>query len=184
MNCFPDSPLLNVLVAMAVDAARTGNMFPRYFGKPFLERRRQTARRLGNNFEATRRGVKGFVVGRKPSRSKPSTKRIARAMLSRMSSSASRSISESIDRVGGRVRSKAGLQGFPVDHVNGTLKQACDVILQAGIIEHRGDNAGSRSTRMSMSLSGRCSSRATEPKRAACMTPCARNRPRAHLMSL
>src|SRR5271169_5796399 len=34
--------------------------------------------------------------------------------------------------------------------------------------------AGSRSTRMSMSLSGRCSPRAAEPNKAACMTPCAR----------
>src|SRR5271163_1338486 len=63
-------------------------------------------------------------------------------MLSRMSSKASRSVSESIDRVGGRVSSKPGLQSFPVDHVNGTFKQTRDVILQACIIEHRGNNCG------------------------------------------
>ena len=40
------------------------------------------------------------------------------------------------------MRSEAGLQGFPVDHVNGTLKQARDVILDARIVEHRRDNRG------------------------------------------
>src|SRR5271165_6965498 len=78
----------------------------------------------------------------KPSRSKPSTKRMARAMLSRMSSNASRSVSESIDRVGGRTRSNPGLQGFPVDHVNGTLEQASDVIFQTSVVEDRADNRG------------------------------------------
>src|SRR5271170_225581 len=64
MDRRPDSMLLNVLVAVPVDVARTGNLLPRDFGKPFLERRRQIARRFGNNFEAARRGVKGLVVGK------------------------------------------------------------------------------------------------------------------------
>ena len=142
MNRRPNAPLLNVLIAVTVDAASARNLLPGDFGKPLFESGRQTARRLGNDFKAARRRVKGLVVGKECVEVETVTKRIARAMLSRMSSSASRSASESIDRVGGCTRAKAWLQGFAVDHVNGALKQAGDVILQTRIVEHRGDNGG------------------------------------------
>src|SRR5215472_731366 len=86
------------------------------------------------------RGVKRLVVGKVAIEVEPSTKRIARAMLSRMSSNASRSTSESIDRVGGHMRPEARLQGFPVDHIHGSLKQAGDISLQARIVEHGGND--------------------------------------------
>src|SRR6185437_1787858 len=59
----PNPQLLNIFVSVTIDAAGAGDPFPRNFGKPLLERPRQTTRRLGNDFEATRRCVKRLVVG-------------------------------------------------------------------------------------------------------------------------
>jgi len=64
------------------------------------------------------------------------TKRIARTILSPMFTNASRSASESIDRVSRRMGLEAALQGFPVDHINRAWKQARDEIFQTRIVEH------------------------------------------------
>src|SRR5260370_10305824 len=43
---------------------------------------------------------------------------------------------EGIDRVGGRGGTDIGLKTVAVHHVDGTVKQAPDVILEPGIVEH------------------------------------------------
>jgi hypothetical protein len=78
---------------------------------------------------------------------------------------------EGIGRVSRRGRPDIGFEGVAVHHVDGTIKQARDVVLEACIIEH---SDGSISTMMSISLLGWLSPRATEPNTAALRTPRAR----------
>src|SRR5216684_4148830 len=47
-----------------------------------------------------------------------------------------RSRLEGIDRVSSRGGADVGFQAVAVHHVDWTIKQACDVIFKAGIVEH------------------------------------------------
>src|SRR5579864_2328757 len=63
-------------------------------------------------------------------------KRSARSMWRSMSTSTPRSLSEGIDRVPRGRRTQVGFQGVPIDHINRTVKQTHNVILQPDVIEH------------------------------------------------
>src|SRR5450432_79054 len=43
---------------------------------------------------------------------------------------------EGIDRVSRRGRTDMGFEAVAVHYIDGTIKQACDVFLEAGIVEH------------------------------------------------
>jgi hypothetical protein len=61
-------------------------------------------------------------------------------MLKRMSDRLSRSVSESIDRVGGSHGSNTRFQTFAADHIDRTVEHVGYKVLHAGIVENRHDD--------------------------------------------
>src|ERR1700732_2158875 len=61
-------------------------------------------------------------------------------MLKRISDRLSRSVSESIDRVGGSLGSDTGFQAFAADDIDRTVEHIGDEFFHAGIIENRHDD--------------------------------------------
>src|SRR6266852_1916889 len=60
----------------------------------------------------------------------------------RISDKLSRSISESIDRVGGSLWSNTGFQTFAADDVDRTVEHVGDKVFHAGIVENCHDDCG------------------------------------------
>src|SRR5580704_16341859 len=63
-------------------------------------------------------------------------------MLKRISERLSRSISESIDRVGNSLRLDTGLQTFAADDIDLTVEHVGDKIFHARIVDNRHDDCG------------------------------------------
>jgi hypothetical protein len=63
-------------------------------------------------------------------------------MLKRISDRLSRSISESIDRVGRSFGSETRFQTFAADHIDRTVEHLGDKIFDAGIVENGHDDCG------------------------------------------
>jgi len=58
-----------------------------------------------------------------------------------------------------------------VNHINRSVEKTGHILFEAHVIVDRSFRPGSKSTKISTSLSGRFSPRATEPNTAACATP-------------
>jgi hypothetical protein len=70
------------------------------------------------------------------------TKEFATSMLKRISDRPSRSVSESIDRVGRNLGSETRLQTFAADYIDRMVEHVGDKIFHAGIIDNRHDDRG------------------------------------------
>jgi len=67
---------------------------------------------------------------------------IARSMLKNISDRLSRSVSESMDRVGRSFGFDTGLQTLAADHIDRTIEHVSDEIFHAGIIENCHNDCG------------------------------------------
>ena len=135
---------------------------------------RQPARGFGNDFEAACDGIEGAQIIAKRFETHTGNKAGRKLDVMRDVTQAASGGSERKNCVGRDGGFDIRLEPVAAHDVDGTIEQRRDVILERDILVDADPAAGSISTMMSMSLSGRLSPRAREPNRAAWLTPRAR----------